>query len=229
MKTNRKTGVVLMAAAALFLTSCGGGGSNINPDSKMSEVAGEMAGMKTYMIEYKSTLSSNEINSVTKTVQWVDTENDRYAFFSESESNYMGEKQTDNSLMIMKDGYSYIINLKDKTGFKTKDGELEEDPTADIMPEDDVTFRQMIEAEGGKILGNEKFLGRDCIVVELNQADDSGEPLLTKMWYYKGIMLKMQNSFTTMEAVKFEENARIPAEKFEVPAGIQLMEMPGMP
>lgn len=228
MKTIRKTGVVLMAVAALFLTSCGGGGSNINPDSKMSEVAGEMTGMKTYMIEYKSTHNSPEITSVTKTVQWVDTENDRYAFFSESESDYMGEKQTDNSLMIMKDGYSYIINLNDKTGFKSKDGDVEDDPTDDVMPEDDVTFRQMIEAEGGKILGNEKFLGRDCIVVELNQADDSGEPLLTKMWYYNGIMLKMQNSFTTMEAVKFEENASIPAEKFEVPSGIQISEIPSM-
>lgn len=228
MKTIRKTGVVLMAAAAFFLTSCGGGGSNINPDSKMSEVAGEMEGMKTYMIEYKSTLSSNEMKSVTKTVQWVDTKNDRYAFFSESESSIMGRKQTENSLMIMKDGYSYIINLKDKTGFKTKDGELDEDPTADIKPENDVTFRQMIEAEGGKILGNEKFLGRDCIVVQLSKADESGEPLLTKMWYYKGIMLKMQNSLTTMEAVKFEENASIPAEKFEVPSGIQITEMPAM-
>jgi hypothetical protein len=229
MKANGKTGVVLMAAAALFLTSCGGGGSNINPDSKMSEVAGEMTGMKTYMIEYKSTLNSPEIKSVTKTVQWVDTENDRYAFFSESESDYMGEKQTDNSLMIMKDGYSYIINLKDKTGFKSKDGDLEDDPTDDVMPEDDVTFRQMIEADGGKIIGNEKFLERDCIVVEINQTDDNEDPLPTKIWYYKGIMLKMQNSFTTMEAVRFEENAVIPAEKFEVPSGIQLMEMPVMP
>ncbi|KAF0201175.1 MAG: hypothetical protein FD170_2941 [Bacteroidetes bacterium] len=226
MKTFRKTGVVFLAAAAYVLTSCGGG-SNINPDSKMSEVAGEMAGMKTYMIEYKSTVNAPEIKSVTKTVQFVDTENDRYAYFSESESNYMGQKQTDNSLMIMKDGYSYIINLKDKTGFKSKDGELEDDPTDVMMPEDDVTFRQMIEADGGKITGNEIFLGRDCIVVEITQADDSEEPQLTKMWYYKGIMLKMQNSSVTMEAVKFEENANIPADKFEVPADINMSEIPG--
>jgi hypothetical protein len=87
----------------------------------------------------------------------------------------------------------------------------------------------MIEKEGGKILANETFLGKDCIVVEVTEQGDEGQSMKTKMWYYKGIPLKMANDFYTMEATKFEENISIPDNKFEVPAGIEIAEMPSMP
>jgi hypothetical protein len=211
-----------------LLTSCGGG-TNTNADSKMEEVAKEMAGMKTFMIEYKTSVKSAEMKSTSVMTQWIDNENDRQAIYTESQSDVMGMKNSEKSLMIMKEGWSYIINLTDKTGFKSKDTEMEDDPTDMIKPEDNVTFRQMIEKEGGKILANESFLGKDCIVVEVVEQGDEGQALKTKMWYYKGIPLKMANEFYSMEATKFEENISIPDNKFEVPAGIEIAEMPSMP
>ncbi len=213
---------------AALLTSCGGG-TNSNADSKLEDVAKEMAGMKTFMIEYKTTVKSAEMKSTSVMTQWIDNENDRQAIYTESQSEVMGMKNSEKSLMIMKEGWSYMINLNEKSGYKSKDSEMEDDPTDMLKSEDDVTFRQMIEKEGGKILANEKFLGRDCIVVEVSEKDEEGQPLKTKMWYYKGIPLKMSNDFYTMEATKFEENASIPNNKFEIPAGIEIAEMPSMP
>ncbi|MHC1777902.1 MAG: hypothetical protein AB9834_21055 [Lentimicrobium sp.] len=221
---SRASSVIVVA----LLTSCGGG-TNTNADSKMEEVAKEMAGMKTYMIEYKTSVKSAEMKSTSVMTQWIDNENDRQAIYTESQSEVMGMKNSEKSLMIMKEGWSYIINLTDKTGFKLKDSEMEDDPTDMIKPEDDVTFRQLIEKEGGKILANETFLGKDCIVVEIAEQGDEGQPMKTKMWYYKGIPLKMANDFYSMDAIRFEENVSIPESKFEVPAGITMSEMPGMP
>jgi hypothetical protein len=50
----------------------------------------------------------------------------------------------------------------------------------------------------------------------------------SKMWYYQGIPLKMTNAYYNMEAVEIQENVDIPEEKFEVPAGIKIRDMPGM-
>lgn len=224
-KTLASASLGLMVA---LMTSCGGG-TNTNADSKMEEVAKEMAGMKTFMIEYKTSVKSAEMTSTSVMTQWIDNEHDRQAIYTDSRSEVMGMKNNEKSLMIMKEGWSYMINLTEKTGFKSKDSELDDDPTDLIKSEDDVTFRQMIEKEGGKILANESFLGKDCIVVEVTELGDEGRSLKTKMWYYKGIPLKMANDFYTMEATKFEENISIPDNKFEVPAGIEIAEMPSMP
>lgn len=226
MKTLQTIKLMILATLALLLTSCGGGGTNTNADSKMEDVAKEIAGLKTFIIEYKTTVNTPQMISTSIMTQWIDNENDRHAIHTESENEYMGRKEKQHSLMIMKDGWSYMIDLTNKSGFKSKDMESDEDPTEMFKSDDDVTFRQMIESEGGKILGNEKLLGRDCIVVEISEEDESGETGLTKMWYYKGIPLKMTNAYYTMEALKFEENASIPADKFEVPADINISEMP---
>jgi hypothetical protein len=225
IKTLSGASSVIMVA---LLTSCGGG-TNTNADSKMQEVAKEMAGMKTFMIEYKTSVKSAEMKSTSVMTQWIDNENDRQAVYTESQSEVMGMKNSEKSLMIMKEGWSYIINLTNKTGFKSKDSEMEDDPTDMIKPEDDVTFRQLIEKEGGEILANETFLGKECIVVDVTEQGDEGQSLKTKMWYYKGIPLKMANDFYSMEATKFEENISIPDNKFEVPAGIEIAEMPSIP
>ncbi|NTW24577.1 MAG: hypothetical protein HGA37_07755 [Lentimicrobium sp.] len=228
MRTLNVLSAVSFSLMVALFTSCGGG-SNTNADSKMGDVAKEMAGMKTFMIEYKTSVKSAEMKSTSIMTQWIDNENDRQAIYTDSQSEVMGMKSSEKSLMIMKEGWSYIINLSEKTGFKSKDSEMDEDPTDLIKSEDDVTFRQMIEKEGGKILANETFLGKDCIVVEVAEQGEEGQPMKTKMWYYKGIPLKMANDFYTMEATKFEENISIPDNKFEVPAGIEIAEMPSMP
>lgn len=224
----RSMALVLSGMIFLAFTACNSGGQKTNADSAMSEIAGEMAGIKTMMIEYKTTVKAEGMKSTSVMTQWIDNEHNRHAVYTEGQTEVMGMKTDEKSVIISKDGWSYMINMIDQTGFKSKDTESDEDPTDKILPEDNVTFRQMIEKEGGKILGNESFLGKDCIVVEISEKED-GQPMQTKMWYYKGIPLKMANSFYTMEATKFEENVSIPGNRFEIPAGIKISEMPEMP
>jgi len=226
MKKMSLKATYVLAATTLLLTSCGGG-TTINADSKASDIAAEMASMKSFAIVYKTTVNAPEMKSTSTMKQWIDVANNRHAVETESVSEMMGMKNTDKSLMISKDGWSYMINLMDKTGFKSKDMADGEDPTELIKPENNETFRQMIEKEGGKIIGNETYLGKDCIVVEMTEKGGEGETMTTKMWYYKGIPLKLANDFYSMEAVTFEENISIPDEKFEIPAGISMSEMPG--
>ncbi len=225
MKTSKMITISVFSLTTALLTSCGGGTST-TADSKMEDVANDIANTKSYMIEYKSTVNAPEMKSTSITTTWIDNANDRQAVFTDTESDVMGRKQGGKSLMIMKDGWSYVIDLTQKTGFKSKDDAIDDDSMEMAEMEDDVTFRQMIESEGGKIVGNEKFLGRDCIVVEMTEEGETDEPILTKAWYYKGIVLKMTNAFTTMEATKFEENMSIPSDKFEIPTDITISELP---
>jgi hypothetical protein len=215
---------LLVSVIMLLVVACKNDAPKTDADSSMKEVAAEMAGMKTYMIQYKMEMKAEGMKSTSLMTQYVDMKNNKYAMESESSSEMMGVKTNEKSLTLNDDEWTYIINLKDKTGMKMKSDESKEDPMDKIKPEDDVTFRQMVEKEGGKIVGNENFLGKDCIVVEVSQ-----EGMSTKMWYYKGIPLKMTNEFYTMEATKFEENVSIPASKFAVPDGIKFSEMPSMP
>ena len=226
MKKIRTLMFATLSLATVLLTSCGGNGSNTTADSKIADVVEEMAATKSYMIEYKTTVNAPEMKSTAVTTTWIDNTNDRQAVFTDTESEVMGRKQGGKSLMIMKDGWSYVIDLTQKTGFKSKDDEMDESTMEIKETEDDVTFRQMIESEGGKIVGNDKILGRDCIVVEMTEEGETNEPVITKAWYYKGIMLKMTNAFTSMEATKFEENITISSDKFEIPSDIVISELP---
>lgn len=222
-KTIVSTSAIIITA---LLTSCGGG-TNTTADSKMKDVANEMAASKSYMIEYKSTVNAPEIKSTSVSTAWIDNINDRLAVFTDTESEVMGRKQGGKSLMIVKDGWNYVIDLTQKTGFKSKEDAMDDNSKEMTEMEDDVTFRQMIESEGGKIVGNEKFLGRDCIVVETTEEGEDDESMSTKIWYYRGIVLKMTNALTTMEATKFEENINISSDKFEIPSDIKISELPG--
>lgn len=214
-----------IAVIALFIGfSCKNKNSAADADTKMKDIAEEMADMKTYIIEYTTTMNVEEYKSVTKTTQWMDVSKDLLAMESITETEVMGNTQVSKSLIITDKEWSYTLDLENRTGLKSKNDDTEDSPSEKILSDDEVTFRQMIEKEGGVILGNETFLGKNCIIAELSESDDKGTTLKTKMWYYKGIPLKVSNSAYTMEATRFEENARIPSSKFQVPKDIKLSE-----
>ncbi len=216
--------IIYLFIFTIVFASCKNDNAKTNADSSIKEVAAEMAGMKTYMIQYKMEMDATGIKSTSLVTQYIDMKNDKSAIETETSGEMMGVKTDEKSLTIIDENWTYVINLKDKTGMKMKNDEVEDDPMEMIKSDDDVTFRQMIEKDGGKIVGNETFLGKECIVIELSQ-----EGQTMKMWYYKGIPLKMENQLYKMEATKFEENVSIPASKFVVPDGIKLSEMPSMP
>lgn len=219
-----KTKIFLLALTATILLSCGSKNTQnaSNPDANVKEVAEALASAKTYYIEYVTKMEAEGVKSTSLMKQWVDVQNNLIAMESQTENEMMGQKTKMNSLMINNEKGGYVINLDEKTGFKMSNDGDDENPADDLKPEDPETFRQMIESEGGKILGNENFLGKNCIVAELNEDGNTA-----KMWYYKGIPLKMESKSYTMEATKFEESVSIPAGRFELPADIKITEIPG--
>lgn len=214
----------MLALLGAIILSCGTKSTQnaSNPDANVKDVAEALASAKTYYIEYVTKMEAEGTKSTTLMKQWVDVENGLIAMESETENEMMGQKTKMNSLMINNEKGGYVINLDEKTGFKMNNDLEDENPTDNIKPEDAETFRQMIESEGGKVLGNEDFLGKNCIVTELTEDENT-----VKMWYYKGIPLKMESKSYTMEATKFEESVSIPASRFEIPAGIKITEIPG--
>ncbi len=220
-----KTQIFILGAIAAILLSCGqkSGKNASNPDATAKEMAQEMADTKSYQVDYKITMDMQGMKSTTISKQWIDVKSNKMVIETESETDMMGQKNKENSLTIIKDGDTYIINLANKAGIKMNAEENEEDPMDNIKPDDNETFRQMIEKEGGKIIGNEDFLGKNCIVIEM-----VSEGTTMKMWYYKGIPLKMASSVYVMEATKFEEGVSIPNSKFDIPSGIKISEMPKM-
>jgi len=216
--------VLLAILVSVLFISCTNDKQKTNADSTVKEVASEMAEMKSYVIQYKNEMNASGMKNSSIMTQYIDIKSGKSSIETESKSEMNGVKTNEKSLSIYDKEWAYIINLKDKTGIKMKEDQSENDPMDMIKSDDNVTFRQMIEKEGGKIVGNEQFLGKDCIVIEIKQ-----EGQTSKMWYYKGIPLKIESQLYTMEATKFEENVSIPSSKFTIPDGIKFSEMPTMP
>ena len=219
-----KTKIVIPALLSIIILSCGTKNTPnaSNPDANVKDVAEALASTKTYYIEYVTKMEAEGMKSHTLIKQWVDVENDLLAVESETENEMMGQKTKMNTLMINNKNGGFVIDLNEKTGIKMNAEEEEENPADNIKPEDLETFRQIIESEGGRVVGNEDFLGKDCIVAEMTEDGNT-----MKMWYYKGIPLKMESRGYIMEATKFEESIAIPTNRFEIPADIKITELPG--
>ncbi len=182
--------------------------------------------LRSYIITYKTTVDQDQLKSQSVMTQWIDNVNNRFAVQTKTNTEIGDRKLSGESLMIQNDGWSYVINLTEKSGFKSKS------PVDEILiktytrPSDVKQFRKMIEDENGKVVGNEVFLSKQCLVVEIAEATEEGAKLLTKMWYYNGIPLKMVNKYATMEAITFDENVLIPLDKFQVPVDVEINMIP---
>jgi hypothetical protein len=123
-------------------------------------------------------------------------------------------REMDVTTIISPDG-DYMINWIDKTGMDISGfGDIKEDGF-DFEKEDD-----------GEIIGSETILGKNCDI-HLYKDEYGSE----KLWLWQGVPLKvvsdMEGIITTMEATAVSTPASIPASKFKVPAGIEILKMPG--
>ncbi|MGE5357177.1 MAG: hypothetical protein ACM3PT_13170 [Deltaproteobacteria bacterium] len=220
---------VILVAITVF-ASCKNepASSNTDASGKEKEKTEEIVKARTFIVKYKTTVNYKDVINESISTQWIDVENDKVAIETESEIKMMGKKMKNRDLTIIKNNETWLINLIDKSAYKAgKSKLLDQNQSEFIKADSDESFRQKVEASGGKIVGNESVLGKNCIVIELPDSSGKSE-MKSKMWYYQGIPLKMSNSYYNMEAVEIQENVDIPAEKFEVPAGIKIKDMQGM-
>jgi len=201
-------------AATLLLPSCG---------NKKVE-ANEQRAFETMVIEYQSKTSMAGVEMVEHETMWIDQGNNKEATLTKQESKIMGQTSTEETLNITDGNWSYTINMQDKTGTKTNIKELKEmaQVFAKLMKVDAKSLKELVEKNGGKMLGEETFLGKTCTVIEL---------MGTKQWLYKGVPLKIEMNKVNYvkEAVKVEENVKIPADRFKIPQGVAITEAPALP
>ena len=215
---------MLMAVLAIFMfVACGGGEkSETSADSTLKEIEAEFLGLKSYIMKAVFTMEEDGTKVVQNMTIWHDVARGKTATEMDMTMTAPGFSQTSKMLNIEDGETTYVINLKDNTGFKMNFRDDDDDLFDYEIEEDEATLRQMIEADGGRIIGTETFLGRKCLVVETVEDDYDYGTITTKMWLYKGMPLKVVSDHMRMEVTHLEENVSIPAERFKVPAGITM-------
>ena len=128
----------------------------------------------------------------------------------------MGTKSE--SLTLTRDNYIYTIDLVNKTGTKVY-----------ASPKSSINFEDLTEEAlmdwKLKREGKETVLGKEC---EKWYMDNDDLKMKGYYWTWKGVALKvdldMSISKMQLEATKIEENANIPADRFEIPADVVIKE-----
>lgn len=125
---------------------------------------------------------------------------------------------TVHTVTLTKDGYTYTLDLTNKTGTKSP---------ANPMNNVNIDFQNlsddMVKKMNLKKDGNEEFLGKTCdnMTIDYQEMGMKGNFLV-----YKGIALKIDVMVGTMKMLlageSFEENPVIPAGKFDIPADITI-------
>jgi len=124
---------------------------------------------------------------------------------------------------IKADGYRIKYNLKDKKGTKSK--AITSIAGAAGMPDVKNLSKEMMNQYKYKELGEKEILGKKCKGISMNAMNMDIEawtwdniPIMTKMIDKNGKI------FTEITATKIETDVPIPADKFTVPAGIEIKE-----
>jgi hypothetical protein len=209
---------ILWAAILIFLVSCNK--SKIGSNN-------ETADYSTIVVTYENTVDMMGVKTTTNETIWYDLANKRKATFTATETNFLGKITEEETLQIEDGDWAFNINLKDKTGVKSNIKEMKDMATTMAVGlamsgdlKDLKSLKDFVEKNGGKMLPNETFLGKECTVYEI---------MGSKQWLYKGMVLKAtMGDKVIMNAVKVEEDVKIPDEKFKIPEGITITETPNL-
>ena len=132
--------------------------------------------------------------------------------------------QTFTIITLMKDGYIYSANLAVGQGTKINMAEMEDFKNVNFLElTDEVKKKYQIQSNGV-----EQVVGKPCTRYEMS-FDAQGQNVKSTVWVWQGITLKsrmtMAGTTTEEEATEIQEGATIPKEKFELPEGINFMEV----
>ncbi len=123
-----------------------------------------------------------------------------------STSSTMGRQDSMHTLTKFHNGMVYAVDFKRKVITKQDMSAMMGDKNMQAMGQD------MLEKMGGKKIGHGKVLGYNCEI---------WEAMGSKMWFYKGVPLKLESSVmgikTNEIATKVNFNKSIPNSKFALP------------
>ena len=136
--------------------------------------------------------------------------------------NVMG--QTFTIFSLMKDGYMYSANLSMGQGTKINLAAMEDYSAVNFLDlTDEVKQKYQIQANGV-----EQVLGKPCNRYEMSYTAQ-GQSVKGTVWVWQGLTLKSRinvaGSTVEEEVTEIQEGATIAGDKFELPTGINFMEM----
>ncbi len=206
---------------------------NSNPDTNNPEITGNLShvsqknlkryGIRSGIVHYKSIINGKVMGSTITGSGHEDLYFDNWGALELKKKeekkithmNIFGHKKTQvdasKSIDKLDNGKSYNVDFKNKIIY------VRDDPAMSVMKntkDADVEHagKQMLEAMGGKQIGEEKVLGYLCSVWQIPGG---------KQWIYKGVPLKIQMTVmgitTTQEATSAKFNISVPSKYFELP------------
>ena len=181
-------------------------------------------GIERAILKKSSVIEMGGMQQTISSTQYID----QYGNKESAESFTDTGGQTITVFTMIKDGYAYNANMTANFGTKTDVAAaagMDDYKTVNYLNiTDDVKERfQIVEK------GNEQFLGKDCKRYELD-VTVQGQNVKADILVWQGIVLKASMTVAgitmTEETTEIQEGAAIPSEKFELPEGINFIEMP---
>ncbi len=232
----RKSFLILAAFAGLFFVSCSNSDNGKDGSTDSTKVAttedgapqGARYGIKSGIVSFEQyDMMGVKITQTTYFDDYGKKESQEII----SEMDMMGMKTKQHSMSIMADGYSInyqlenIVNGKDETKKTATKVKIEGNPFGSF---DFSTFTDAIkEKYDYKEEGSETVAGVEGTKFSMTLDKTKANDRITGVMY-KNIMLKtsmkMSGFAINLVAKSFEENATIPAGKFEIPAGYTIEE-----
>jgi outer membrane lipoprotein-sorting protein len=222
MKKQFLNAIVILGLAS-FMTACSGGSKNADgtgSDSTKTEKNDKADVKGKYQIKSGIITFASETMGMSQNVTiYFDDYGNKEC--TETTGEMMGIKS--HNLSLTKDGFMYSIDLTNKTGTKMK-------TNINAQKNKDIDFsslsEEMMKQMHIKKLGTETFLGKTC---DKYSIDDPAMKMKGTYVVWNGISLKSEIDMSgigiKLIAKKIEENATIPADRFEVPKDIKITEI----
>lgn len=179
--------------------------------------------VKTGAVKYKlsisgSVMGSEILGSGTENLyfkDWGNIELVEEKSTRTTNTNIFGKKNTDisttHTMSKLNNGESYHVDFNRKQIFLRRDMAMELNKKF-ANGAVHKTGKKMLEEVGGKLIGNQNFLGYDCELWDVHGA---------KQLMYKGIVLKLEMTMmgvkTVKEAVSIQLNANVADSNFKLP------------
>ena len=184
-------------------------------------------GIERAILKRNSIVEAGDMKQTVSSIQYFDD----YGIKESGESimNMAGQSLT--IFTMMKDGYTYTVNMTTKQGTKINMAAMMDDfKTVNYLNiTDEIKKKYQIEEKG-----NEQFLGKDCKQYDLI-VTVQGQSLKVSVWVWQGLPLKSSmtvvgnaltiSSTITEEVTEIQEGMEIAKEKFELPEGINFIDI----
>ncbi len=217
--------LLFFAAAIAFaaLTACSGGGKkNGSTDStKSKDSTSAKAPVGTGMYKMKSGIieqTMTEMGMTSNITTWFDDYGNKRATETKTD---MGMVKMD-KMNLVKEGYDYSFDVIKKTGTKTKIPAMGDNKNINFNNLSDEMMKQMKISK----LGTEVVMGKTC---DKYSMDDATMKTKSTFCVWNGIPMKTEMEVMGMKVTtitnKLEENASVPADKFEIPADVKITDL----